>query len=66
MIVALAVRLWRFAAGWFRALSHICRAPRPIAQAIPAPGVDTPGYRSHPALPCRVAHRAASPRHTAS
>lgn len=33
MIVALAVRLWRFAAGWFCALSHICRAPRTIAQA---------------------------------
>ena len=23
--------------------------------AVPHPGVDTPGYRSHPALPCRVA-----------
>lgn len=33
MIVAPVVRLWCFAAGVFRALSHICRAPRPFAQA---------------------------------
>ena len=37
MIVAPVVRLWRFAAGVFCALSHICRAPRPIARAVPHP-----------------------------
>ena len=40
------------------------RVPCPVANvsraathrtAVPHPGVDTPGYRSHPALPCRVA-----------
>ena len=40
-----AERLWYLAAGWFRASAHVCRAPRPIAQAVPHPGVDTPGYR---------------------
>lgn len=36
MLCGSAACLWRSAAGWFRSLSRMCRAPRPIAQAVPA------------------------------
>ena len=48
----LAAEWWRvsgafvvFRGGLVPCLVHVCRAPRPIAQAVPHPGVDTPGYR---------------------